>query len=62
MVLDLTLLRRSRLLQPSLLVAGATIGDGGREGWAGKLLPTIAPVLQHWDSVLPLNLYFHTDV
>lgn len=32
MVLDLTLPRRSQLLQQWLLIAGATVGDGWREG------------------------------
>lgn len=49
MILDLTLLRRSWLLQQSLLVAGATIGDGGREGWFGSLCCIIAPVYE-WEG------------
>lgn len=49
MILDLTLPRRSRFLQQSLLVAGATMGDRGREGWFGRLRRAVAPVLE-WEG------------
>lgn len=65
MILDLTLLRRSLLLQQLLLIAGATIGDGMREGWFGSLCCIISPVSEQEGApglCSPLQSILFTEV